>query len=119
MSGPVSVSLPSFCLSHLVQCGQAIGVGRIDVGSLLQQSEHLVPFAGQASGQKHTARREFDATPGLVLGVVRFASGVRLLPASQLLGPLRHGRVVTHFERHGGCPGGASHPGGNSCVCGL
>lgn len=83
-----------------MQRRQTIHIGGINVGSGIQQSQHLFPVAGQTCCEEDTSGWELYATRCLVLRIVRFAIGVRFLPALQLLSPLGHGRVVAHLKRH-------------------
>lgn len=85
-----------------MQRRQAVHIGGINVGAGFQQPQHLLPVAGQTRGQEHAAGRELDASSSVVLRIVGLSIRVRLLPTPQLLGPLRHGRIVAHLERHCG-----------------
>lgn len=81
-----------------MQSGEAIHIGRVNVGALIEQLDDLLLVAGEAGGEKNAAGAKLDAAAVLATGRGGGAICVRLLPALQLLGTLHHGRVVAHLH---------------------
>lgn len=77
---------------YLVQGGEAVDVGRVDIGTLAYEVEHLGFVTGSTGREEDAAIRKLDASGGAAWRR-RLPVGVRLLPAAQLLGPLEQRRV--------------------------
>lgn len=81
-----------------MQGSESIHVGRVDVGSLVQELDDLRLVPREAGGQEDAAGGELD--PPAVL-LARSGGGpvsVRFLPPLELLGPLHHRRVVARVQ---------------------
>jgi len=59
-----------------MQGGQAVDVGRVDVGALVEELDDLVLVAGEAGGEEDAAGAELDPAPMLVAGGGGGAVGV-------------------------------------------
>ena len=94
--GRMAIGLLSISRSYLVQCREAVDVGRVNVGAPgLQDPGHLVLVRGRARRQEHASLGELDALVGLEarpLGLDGLLGRVRLAPALELLGALEQRR---------------------------
>ena len=80
----------------LVECGQAVDVGRVDVCAPLDEPVDLV-FVGGGTGSQEDAAVGKLYPAGLVFRLRRLARGVALLPPFELLRPLEQGGGGTSF----------------------